>query len=421
MDCGGLYEALAVRRWASAEADGKSRPTAIGQRRTKMIPLKYNVQNLKARGVSTLLSILGIGIVIAVMLSMMALYNGVKKATTTAASKDAMMVLREGAQAEVSSWVTKEAYRIIRALPGIQKDSKAQPLISPEIVIAFKIPKKDNPKGSNVIVRGVTQNAFAMRPYVHLVQGRMFRPGSSEVIVARRIRDRFLNIDLGDTFKFGPQQWNVVGVFDAGKSAFSSEMWADVDYLGQARKRTAYSSLLVRPVDRAAFESIKAAIANDNRLKLQVKSESQYYDEQTNGLLGIVVLVFIVALFMVAAAVLATMNTMFAAVSSRKKELATMRAIGYKRRQILLAMVIESAFVAFLGGVAGIILALPVNFISTGTINWQTFSEVAFNFDVDRGVALMGLILAVVSGVIGGLIPAATAARMPIVQALREI
>jgi len=386
-----------------------------------MIPLKYNVQNLKARGVSTLLSILGIGIVIAVMLSMMALYNGVKKATTTAASKDAMMVLREGAQAEVSSWVTKEAYRIIRALPGIQRDSKAQPLISPEIVIAFKIPKKDNPKGSNVIVRGVTQNAFAMRPYVHLVQGRMFRPGSSEVIVARRIRDRFLNIDLGDTFKFGPQQWNVVGVFDAGKSAFSSEMWADVDYLGQARKRTAYSSLLVRPVDRAAFESIKAAIANDNRLKLQVKSESQYYDEQTNGLLGIVVLVFIVALFMVAAAVLATMNTMFAAVSSRKKELATMRAIGYKRRQILLAMVIESAFVAFLGGVAGIILALPVNFISTGTINWQTFSEVAFNFDVDRGVALMGLILAVVSGVIGGLIPAATAARMPIVQALREI
>src|SRR5438552_9934456 len=421
MDCGGLYEALAVRRWPSAEAAGKSRPTAIGQRRTRVIPLKYNIQNLKARGMSTFMSIFGIAIVIAVMLSMMALYNGVKKSTATMASKDSMMVLREGAQAEVSSWVTKEAYRIIRALPGVQKDSKAQPLISPEIVIAFKIPKKDNPKGSNVIVRGVTQNAFAMRPYVHLVQGRMFRPGSSEVIVARRIRDRFLNIDLGDTFKFGPQQWNVVGVFDAGKSAFSSEMWADVDYLGQARKRTAYSSLLVRPVDRAAFESIKAAIANDNRLKLQVKSESQYYDEQTNGLLGIVVLVFIVALFMVAAAVLATMNTMFAAVSSRKKELATMRAIGYKRRQILLAMVIESAFVAFLGGVAGIILALPVNFISTGTINWQTFSEVAFNFDVDRGVALMGLILAVVSGVIGGLIPAATAARMPIVQALREI
>src|SRR5438552_14522490 len=242
MDCGGLYEALAVRRWPSAEAAGKSRPTAIGQRRTKMIPLKYNVQNLKARGVSTVLSILGIGNVMAVILSMMALYNGVKKATTTAASKDAMMVLREGAQAEVSSWVTKEAYRIIRALPGVQKDSKAQPLISPEIVIAFKIAKKDNPKGANVIVRGVTQNAFAMRPYVHLVQGRMFRPGSDEVIVARRIRDRFQNTNLGDTFKFGPQYWHVVGIFDAPNSAFASEIWGDVDFIGQARKRNAYSS-----------------------------------------------------------------------------------------------------------------------------------------------------------------------------------
>ena len=386
-----------------------------------MIPLKYNIQNLKARGVSTLMSVFGIGIVIAVMLSMMALYNGVKKATTTTASRDLMMVMREGAQAEVSSWVTKEAYRIIRALPGVQKDTKGEPMISPEIVIAFKIAKKDNPKGANVIVRGVTQNAFTMRPYVHLVQGRMFRPGSDEVIVARRIRDRFENTNLGDTFKFGPQYWHVVGIFDAPNSAFASEMWADVEFLGQARKRTAYSSLLVRPVDRAAFESIKAAIANDNRVKRQVKSESQYYNEQTNGLLGIVILVFIVALFMVAAAVLATMNTMFAAVSSRKKELATLRAIGYKRRQILLAIVIESAFVAFLGGVAGILLALPVNLISTGTINWQTFSEVAFNFDVDRGVALLGLILAVVSGVIGGFIPAASAARMPITQALREI
>jgi ABC-type lipoprotein release transport system permease subunit len=386
-----------------------------------VIPLKYNIQNLKARGVSTIMSVFGIGIVIAVMLSMIGLYNGVKKATTTTASKDSMMVLREGAQAEVSSWVTKEAYRIIRALPGIQKDTKGEPMISPEIVIAFKIPKKDNPKGSNISVRGVTQNAFVMRPYVHLIQGRMFHPGSSEVIVARRIRDRFENTNLGDTFKFGPQQWHVVGIFEAPNSAFASEIWADVDFLGQARKRTAYSSLLVKPVDRASFESIKAAIKNDNRLKLQVKSESQYYNEQTTGLLGIVILVFIVALFMVAAAILATMNTMFAAVSSRKKELATLRAIGYKRRQILLAIVIESAFVAFLGGVAGILLALPVNFISTGTINWATFSEVAFNFDVDRGVALMGLVLAVVSGVIGGLIPAAGAARMPITQALREI
>jgi ABC-type lipoprotein release transport system permease subunit len=355
------------------------------------------------------------------MLSMMALNNGVQKATTTSGSKDAMMVLREGAQAEVSSWVTKEAYRIIRALPGIRKDANGQPLLSPEIVIAFKIPKKDDPKGSNVVVRGVTQNAFSMRPRVKIIQGRMFRPGLNEVIVAHRVRDRFVNTDVGDSFRFGPQQWNVVGVFDAHGTAFDSEIWADVDYLGQARKRNAYSSLLIQPVDRPAFESIKAAIKNDNRLKLAVKSEYQYYEEQTTGLLGIVILVFIVATFMICAAILATMNTMFTAVSSRKRELATMRAIGFKRRTILLAMVVESAFVALLGGVAGVLLALPVNFISTGTINWQTFTETAFNFDVDRHVAMMGILLAVISGIIGGLIPAITAARLPITQALREI
>jgi ABC-type antimicrobial peptide transport system permease subunit len=317
--------------------------------------------------------------------------------------------------------VTKDAYRIIRALPGIQKDSEGQPMLSPEIAIAFKIPKKEDPKGANIIVRGVTQNAFTMRPYVKLIQGRMFRPATNEVIVARRVRDRFSNTDVGDTFKFGPQTWNVVGVFDAAGTAFASEMWADVDYLGSARKRTAYSSLVVRPVDHAAFESIKASIKNDNRLKLQVKTEYEYYVEQTNGLLGIVILVFIVTAFMVAAAILATMNTMFTAVSSRKRELATMRAIGFKRRTIVAAMVIESAFVALLGGIMGVLLALPVNLISTGTINWQTFSEVAFNFRVDQVVASIGILLAVISGVIGGLIPAITAARLPIARALREI
>lgn len=386
-----------------------------------MVPIKYNIQSLKARGVSTLMSIFGIGIVIGVMLSMMALYNGVWKATLAFGSKDAMMVLREGAQAEVSSWVTKEAYRIIRALPGIQKDDKGQPLISPEIVIAFKIPKKDDPKGSNVNARGVTQNAFLMRPYVRLVQGKMFRPGTNEIIVARRIRDRFSNMDVGDTFKFGPQTWNVVGVFDAAGTAFASEIWADVDYLGSARKRNAYSSLMIRPIDHAAFESIRASIKDDNRLKLQVKTEYDYYVGQTTGLLGIVILVFIVTAFMVAAAILATMNTMFTAVSLRKRELATMRAIGFKRRTIVAAMVIESAFVALVGGVLGVLMALPVNFISTGTVNWQTFSEVAFNFRVDEVVAAIGILLAVISGVVGGLIPAISAARLPITRALREI
>jgi putative ABC transport system permease protein len=385
-----------------------------------MIPLKYNIGNLKARRVSTLLSIVGIAVVIAVMISMMALKNGVHSAVVSSGSKDNLMVMREGAAAELSSWVTKDAFRIIRALPGIAKDSNA-PLVSPELVIVFKIPKKDDPKGSNVLVRGVTPMAFTMRPYVKIIDGRMFRPGVNEVIVARRIRDRFVNTAIGDSFKFGSQTYNVVGIFDAQGTAFDSEMWCDADCLGQARKRDAYSSLIVRPTDRDAYESIKAAIKGDNRLKLEVTSEYQYYADQTTGLMGIVILVAIVTFFMTIGAILGTMNTMFSAIASRGRELATLRALGFKRRTILLSVVIESAFVALLGGVAGLLLALPINAISTGTTNFQTFSEVAFNFRVDGGVALNGILIALIAGVIGGMLPALRAARTPITTALREI
>jgi putative ABC transport system permease protein len=239
-----------------------------------MIPIKYNVGNLSSRRISTLMTILGIGVVIAVMLSMMALYHGVKLAIVSSGSKDDLLVMREGAEAEISSWVMKDAFRIIRAMPGIAHDSRgADPLISPEMVILFKLPKKDNPKGSNVAVRGVTPKAFEMRPYIKIVEGRMFREGVNEIIVARRIRDRFVNAGIGDAFQFGPQQWKVVGVFDAQGTAFDSEIWADVGYMGLARRRDSYSSILLRPTDHAAMQSIKAAIQNDNRLKLSVKTE----------------------------------------------------------------------------------------------------------------------------------------------------
>ena len=385
-----------------------------------MIPLKYNIGSLTARRVSTLMTILGIGVVIMVMISMMALQNGVHSAVVSSGSKDNLMVMREGAAAELSSWVTKDAFRIIRAMPGIAKDN-GSPMISGELVIIFKIPKKDDPKGSNVLMRGVTPMAFTMRPYVQLIEGRMFRPGLNEVIVARRIRDRFVNTGLGDTFQFGSQKYNVVGVFDAKGTAFDSEMWCDADFLGQARKREAYSSVILRPVDRSAFESIEAGIKNDNRLKLDVKSEYKYYDDQTSGLAGIVVLVAIVTIFMTIGAILGTMNTMFSAIASRGRELATMRALGFKRRTILLSVIIESAFISLLGGIAGLLLALPVNAISTGTTNFETFSEVAFNFRVDARIAITGIVIALIAGIIGGALPALTAARMPITKALREI
>jgi len=385
------------------------------------IPIKYNIGNLRSRKFSTVMTVLGIGIVIAVMVAMMALYTGVQQALVSSGSKENLMVLREGAQAESTSWVTREKYRLIRALPGIARGSDGAPLTSPELVVIFKLPRFDNPTGSNVNVRGVTKAAFDLRPYIHLVDGRMFSTGKNEVIVSERMRKRFVNTNIGDSFRFGTQNWTVVGVFDAGNTSFDSEIWTDVEILGLAQKRPEYSSVLLRPVDSAAFRSIGDAIQTDTRLKLQTKSEYKYYEEQTNGLLGIKILVTIVAFFMVLGAMLGAMNTMFSAVASRKRELATMRALGFKRRHILLSVVIESIFISGLAGIVGVLLAMPVNGIATGTANFVTFSEVAFNFTISPEVALFAVVWSVLAGVVGGLLPAISAARLPITRALREI
>jgi len=385
------------------------------------IPIKYNIGNLMSRKVSAVMTVLGIGIVIAVMVAMMALYNGVQQALVSSGSKENLMVLREGAQTEATSWVTRKKTRIIQSLPGIAKDAQGRPLVSPELVIIFKLPRHDNPTGSNVNVRGVTPNALALRPEIQLVDGRMFRSGVNEVIVSRRLQKRLLNTNIGDSFKFGTTTWTVVGAFDAKGTSFDSEMWADVDTLGTAHKRSEYSSVLVKPISASAAKAIRDAIATDTRLKLQTKTEFQYYEDQTTGLLGIRILVTIVTFFMVLGATLGAMNTMFSAVASRKRELATMRALGFRRRDVLLSVVLEAIVVSGLAGIIGVVLALPVNGIATGTANFVTFSEVAFNFSISPQVALFAIALAIVAGVIGGLLPAISAARLPITRALREI
>jgi len=385
------------------------------------IPLKYNIGNLMSRKTSVAMSVLGIGIVIAVMVAMLALQNGVNQALVSSGSKENMIILREGAQSEATSWVTREKYRIIESLPGIAKASDGRPLTSPELVIIFKLPRHDNPTGSNVNVRGVTAKALELRPYIRIVDGRMFKPGLNEVIVSERMRERFVSTNIGDTFKFGTHSWTVVGVFDAKNTSFDSEIWADVETLGRAQNRPEFSSVLTRPESAEAFKKIGDAIATDPRLKLLTKTEFKYYEDQTQGLLGIQILVTIVAFFMVLGATLGAMNTMFSSVASRGRELATMRALGFKRRHVLLSVVIESLVLSAIAGVVGVLLALPVNGIATGTANWVTFSEVAFNFTISPQVAIFAIVLAIIAGVIGGLLPAISAARLPITRALREI
>ncbi|MEA2571784.1 MAG: putative transport system permease protein [Acidobacteriota bacterium] len=386
------------------------------------IPFKYNIGNLTSRRVSTLLTIIGIGVVNAVLVSMLALWNGVKHTTSSSGSAANLIVLRDGSETELSSWFEKGKENVIRTLPGIAKRSNGEPLVSPELMMLFKLPRKGDAKESNVEVRALRPVGFEMRPNVKMIEGRVFKPGLNEVIVAKRLHDRFAGMDVGDSFKFGSTVWNVVGVFDAGGTAFDSEIWADLDYFAAARKRTStYSSILVQPVDAAALKSVKETVENDHRLQLMAKTEQKYYAEQTSGLFGVIILVGFVTIFMVVGAILGTMNTMFTAVASRKRELATMRALGFKRRAILASIVIESAVVSFFGGVAGLIIAWPIRFVTTGTTNFRTFSEVVFNFRIDWKLAATTLTIAVIAGVIGGLAPAISAAWMPITRALREI
>ena len=385
------------------------------------IPLKYNIGNLMSRKVSAVMTVLGIGIVIAVMVAMMALYNGVQQALVSSGSKENLMVLREGAQTEATSWVTRDKFRIISSLAGIEKGSDGRPMISPELVVIFKLPRYDNPTGSQVNVRGVTQKSFELRPHIRMIEGRMFRSGVKEVVVSDRMRKRFLNMNIGESFRSGTHTWTVVGVYDAEGTSFDSEIWADVNTLGDTQKRPEYSSLLLKPAGTAEARQVADAISTDTRLKLQTKTEYKYYEEQTSGLLGIRILVSIVTFFMILGAILGAMNTMFSAVASRKRELATMRALGFKRRDVLLSIVIEAIVISGIAGIVGVLLALPVNGIATGTANFITFSEVAFNFNISPEVAGFAILLAIVAGVIGGLIPAISAARLPITRALREI
>ena len=386
-----------------------------------MIPLKYNAGNLRSRGMSVAMTVFGIAVVIGVTIAMMALYNGVRTQLIASGSPDLLLVMEDGVDAELSSRVTEEQFDVIRALPGIAKDSQGTPLVAQQVVSIFKLTRKDTGKKSGITMRGVSGNIFALRPDVRIVEGRMFTPGVNEVIVSRRLHDRFAGMNVGGTFQLGPRAWNIVGVFDAGGTAFDSELWSDVTVLEQFRKRDFFSSLLIKPVDRNALDAIAQTVRNDPRLKLQAHSEREYYARQTQGLKSIRKLVAIVTFFMAGAAIFGTMNTMFSAIASRGRELATLRALGFRRREILLSILLESASLSLLGGIAGVLLALPVNLISTGTFNGMTMSEVAFSFRVDRVVAAIGIAIALGAGIVGGVLPAINAALMPITKALREI
>ncbi len=389
------------------------------------IPLKYNIRNLFVRKVTTGLTVLGIGLVVAVFLSVMSLAEGLTRVFVASGSIRNVIVLRQNSQSELQSGIYRDQIPLIMTLPGIEKNADGKPLASVELIVVLNLEKIGGGGTSNVTIRGISDKGSLLRPKFRLIEGRMFRLGLSEVVVSRGISQRFKNCRLGDTIHFGSYEWTVVGLFDAGGTAPDSEIWTDVEGAMNSFKRSNYSSVLARTTDKAARDQFIAFLAGDTRLALEGKLERAYYDEQTSTAAPIKFFGIFVGVIMAIGASFGAMNTMYATVSARTKEIATLRVLGFSRLAILTSFIIESLFLALLGGVLGClfgILAIKLALSGvTGTTNFVTFSEVVFAFRLTPELLLRGIIFSLLMGFVGGILPASQAAFTKITLALRQV
>jgi putative ABC transport system permease protein len=390
------------------------------------IPISYNIRNLKLRKGLTIMTALGIALTVTTVVFLMALLAGLQRAFVTSGDPLNVLVLRKGSTAELSGGFDASQFPTLKNLPGITKDSHGEPLASGEWVVVIVLPRKDGTGEVNVTVRGMMPEGLEMRqlpvdkPKVKLIDGRWFASGQREVVVSQSIRRRFANCNVGNTIQFGKGEWKVVGVFDAGGSSYDSEVWGDVNQMASDFDRQgAFASAYLRGTDAAAANALKNAVSDDQRLKLDGMLETDYYAKQTSSGGAIKVVGYVVGIIMGIGSIFAAMNTMYAAVAYRSREIATLRVIGFSRPSILTSFVFESLVLSLLGGVVGILLMLPFNGLTTGTSNQVTFSEVVFSLRITPVVALTALVFALVMGFFGGLAPAWHAARQNILTALR--
>ncbi len=384
------------------------------------IPLKYNLRNLAVRRTTTATTAFSITLTVTVFVVLMALAQGLQSSLTATGHPLNVILLRDGSQNETQSSVQRDALQTIRYLEGIAKNEKGEPRVSPETVALMNLPRRGQVHGSNVTIRGLGPEGFALRKEFKLIEGREFKPGMREVIVSQRISERIQNCGLGDKIKFAKGFWTVVGVYDAGHTAYASEIWSDAEDVAQEFDRAGYSSVFLRATDTAALNRLKQQVADDRRLRQKAQTEVEYFEKQSNTALPIKYLGIFIAALMSVGASFAAMNTMYAAVARRTKEIGALRVVGFSRGSILLSFIIESVLIAALGGVLGCALALPINGVTTGTTNFATFSELAFSFRVTTAIVLQGMLFAGVMGFIGGLFPAWRAAHENIVTALRS-
>lgn len=386
------------------------------------IPISYSIRNLWTRRLTTFLTASGMALVVFVFAAILMLAQGLRKTLVETGSYDNVIVIRKGSESEVQSGIERSQASVVETEPEVAIGPEGQPLLAKELVVLINLSKRGSNKPGNVVLRGISENSFLVRPQVRLVVGRMPRPGTLEIVAGESIAKRFRGVAIGGTLRFGMRDWNVVGIFDAGNTGFSSEIWADVDQLMQTFRRPVYSSVIFRLRDSAEFETVKSRTENDPRLTLEAMRETRYYEKQSEMMAKFLrILGISLTIIFSLGAVIGAMITMYAAVANRTNEIGTLRAIGFQRKSILAAFLAESLFLALVGGVIGLFFASFLQFFTVSTMNWQTFSELAFSFSLTFEITFEALLFSLIMGFVGGMLPAVRASRMSIVEALRAI
>ena len=382
--------------------------------------VSYTLKNILARKLTSLMTIFGIALVVFVFSAVLMLTHGLGQTLVSTGYDNNVIIIRRASQTEIQSIIPRRMANAAKADPAIKRDIDGTLLIANEILVLIVKNKKSSGEPSNIPVRGVTEISMKIRPDTRIVDGRMWKEGTSEIMVGRKVQQNFEGCSLGQQVKFGGRSWTIVGVMESGGSAFESEIWGDYNQLAPAFDRPIFSSLTMTLNSPQDFDAMKERLENDPRMTVEVKREKQYYEDQSRfTTVFINILGTIISIVFSLGAIVGAMITMYSSVANRTIEIGTLRALGFRRRNILAAFLVESVMIASIGGVLGIAGASVLQFVEVSTTNWDTFAELAFSFETSSGIVLKGMIFAIVMGIVGGFFPAVRASRFRIVNALR--
>lgn len=385
-----------------------------------MIPVSYTIRNVTKHKITSTLTIVGVSLVVFVFTAVLMLAHGLFATLVATGSDDNVVIIRKASQSEVTSIIMREQADIVSTFPEIKLGQDNKPLFTNELYVLISLVKRDDDGSSNVTVRGVTEKSMEMRPDIKMIEGRMYNPGTAEIIAGKSISNRFKGCKVGEQVRFGSRDWTVVGVFDAAGSAFDSEIWGDIEQMMDAFRRPVYSSLTMKLNDPASLAAVTSRIEGDLRLQLEAKPEKEYYAAQSTATTQFIMIVGVaICIIFSFGAIVGAMITMYAAVANRTKEIGTLRSLGFSRLAILRTFLFESFVISLAGGIIGLAGASFLRFVEVSTVNFNTFSELAFNFRLDAQTIVSAIVFAVVMGFLGGFLPAVRASRLKIVDSLR--